>query len=69
MIESILARPILEIAELAGIFLIILAVAVFLVIRIIKALHIRKIGVAGIECGEVPKRRLLRRKGGKSCAR
>ena len=56
VLAALLKRPILEIAELAGIaIMVILALgfSAFLVLRgvsaLLSALHIRKIGVPGIE--------------------
>ena len=59
LLAAILSRPILEIAILAGLFCaVVVAVgfAAYLVFHglaaLVKTMHIKKIGVTGIECAE-----------------
>ena len=63
IIAAILKRPMIEIAELAGMVLVIISALGFFIVRILMALHIKKIGVTGIECETTPKprRKLFKR--------
>lgn len=66
-LSALLSRPILEIAELVGIALVVFSAVGFFILRLIKAIHIKKIGVTGIDCGEAPQS-ATKKKRGKSCA-
>ena len=68
-LSALLSRPILEIAELVGIALVVFLAVGFFILRLIKALHIKKIGVTGIECGETPPQSVTKKKRRKPCAR
>jgi len=62
IIAAILKRPMIEIAEIVGLVILIISAIGFFVFLIIKTLHIKKIGVTGIECETVPKKPIFKRK-------
>jgi drug/metabolite transporter (DMT)-like permease len=66
ILVALLKRPLWEIAGIVGLLVVIIVAigfAVYLIFRGLAYLHIKKIGVTGIECAaDEPKRR-------KSCAK
>jgi len=65
ILAAVLKRPLLEIAGIVGLFILVIVAAgfaVYLVFRGMAYLHIKKIGVSGIELDTEPRRSILKRK-------
>lgn len=69
LLVALLKRPFLEIAGLVGLLVVIIiaiGLAVYLIFRGLAYLHIKKIGVTGIECAASPVEQKRKRR--KPCA-